>query len=135
MEQGATATVHHVVSDADTAAAVGSGSVEVLATPRLLALCEQASLAAVEPLLEEGLISVGVEVRLDHVAPSPIGREIRAEATLDKVKGRKLFFTVAAHDDCGLVGVGKVVRVVVNAESFRAKAGVIRSDNADLGSN
>lgn len=121
MNTGATASVSHQVTDSDTAEALGSGSVPVLATPRLLAWCEQATFQALEATLDEGITSVGVEVRLDHVAPSPIGRIVRAEATIEKVKGRRYYFTVAAHDDRGLIAVGKVVRVAVDEAAFLAK--------------
>lgn len=120
-ESGLVATRSLTVSDADTASAVGSGSVLVLATPRLLALCEEATVAAVADHLDPGMTSVGIQVRLDHVAASPVGRMVTAEATLEKVAGRKLFFTVSAHDDRGLVAAGKVTRVIVDEASFMAK--------------
>jgi predicted thioesterase len=118
---GLTATRSITVSNADTAAELGSGSVAVLGTPRLLALCEEATVGAVEGHLDPGATTVGVQVRLDHVGPSPIGSEVSAEATLEKVSGRKLFFTVSAHDDRGLVAAGKVTRVIVNEEEFMAR--------------
>lgn len=120
-ESGLAATRSLTVSDADTASALGSGSVSVLATPRLLALCEAATVAAVEGHLDPGATTVGIQVRLDHVAASPIGRLVTAEATLEKVAGRKLFFTVSAHDDRGLVAAGKVTRVIVDEASFMAR--------------
>ncbi|MDH4077009.1 MAG: thioesterase [Acidimicrobiia bacterium] len=120
-ESGLVATRSLTVSDADTASALGSGSVLVLATPRLLALCEEATVAAVADHLDPGMTTVGIQVRLDHVAASPVGREVTAEATLEKVAGRKLFFTVSAHDDRGLVAAGKVTRVIVDEASFMAK--------------
>ena len=120
-ESGLVATRSLTVSDADTASAVGSGSVLVLATPRLLALCEEATVAAVIDHLDPGMTTVGIQVRLDHVAASPVGRLVTAEATLEKVAGRKLFFTVSAHDDRGLVAAGKVTRVIVDEASFMAK--------------
>lgn len=120
-ESGLVATRSLTVSDADTASAVGSGSVLVLATPRLLALCEEATVAAVADHLDPGMTTVGIQVRLDHVAASPVGRLVTAEATLEKVAGRKLFFTVSAHDDRGLVAAGKVTRVIVDEASFMAK--------------
>lgn len=119
---GLTASVTHAVADADTARAVGSGTVDVLATPRLIAWCEQATQAAVVASLAPGETSVGLRVMLDHVAPCPIGRLVTAEATLDRVVGRKLFFTVAARDDRGLVGAGKVTRVIVDQEAFLARS-------------
>ena len=110
------------VSSADTALALGSGSVPVLGTPRLLALCEEAAVKAVEAGLDETSTTVGVQVMLDHVGPSPIGRQVTAEATLEKVAGRKLYFTVAARDDRGgLVAAGRVTRVVVNEAQFLEK--------------
>jgi predicted thioesterase len=118
---GLAASTLLTVESADTAVEIGSGSVPVLATPRLLALCEQATVEAVADHLELGMTTVGVQVRLDHVTPSPVGRVVSAEATLDKVTGRKLFFTVSAHDDKGLVAAGKVTRVLVNEASFLAK--------------
>lgn len=121
MQQGASASVVHTVTDDDTARAVGSGSVAVLATPRLLALCEQASVEAIAQGLDPHTTSVGVQVRLDHVAASPVGREVRAEATLERIKGRKLFFTVSAHDERGLIAAGKVVRVIVEEATFLAR--------------
>ena len=118
---GLAASMSLTVEPTDTAAEIGSGSVPVLATPRLLALCEQATVAAVADHIGPGMTTVGVQVRLDHVTPSPVGRTVSAEATLDKVTGRKLFFTVSAHDDRGLVAAGKVTRVVVDEASFLAK--------------
>lgn len=110
------------VSDADTALALRSGSVPVLATPRLLALCEEATVAAVAPALDPACTTVGVQVMLDHVTPSPVGRTVTAEATLERIAGRKLFFTVSAHDDRGLVAAGRVTRVVVDEAQFLAKS-------------
>ncbi|MDH3682702.1 MAG: thioesterase [Acidimicrobiia bacterium] len=120
-EAGLVATTSLTVGPPDTAIEVGSGSVAVLATPRLLALCEAATVAAVAGHLDEGMTTVGVQVRLDHVTPSPVGRRVSAEATLEKVAGRKLFFTVSAHDDRGLVAAAKVTRVIVDEAVFMAK--------------
>lgn len=106
------------VSSADTAIALRSGSVPVLATPRLLALCEEAAVKAVEEGLDAASTTVGVQVMLDHVSPSPVGRQVTAEATLEKVAGRKLHFTVSARDERGLVAAGRVTRVVVGEAQF-----------------
>ncbi|MFV0258568.1 MAG: thioesterase family protein [Acidimicrobiales bacterium] len=121
LEPGLTAKASLTVSDDDTAITLGSGDVPVLGTPRLLALCEAATVAALDGQLSSGLTTVGVQVRLDHVTPSPVGRSVSAEATLDKVSGRKLMFTVSAHDERGLVAAAKVTRVVVDREHFMAK--------------
>jgi predicted thioesterase len=118
LEPGLSATVHHVVTDADTAAAMGSGDVEVLATPRVLALCEQASVEAIATSLEATHTSVGMKVQLDHINPTAVGSEVWAEAHLEKSEGRRLTFTVSAHDDRGLVAVGRITRVVVERARF-----------------
>ncbi len=121
MQPGLSATVIVSVTDDDTAIAIGSGAVPVLATPRVLGLCEQAAADAVASEIPEGSTTVAVQVMLDHVAPSPIGETITAEATLEKVVGRKLFFTTSARDGRGLVAAGRVVRVVVDIERFMEK--------------
>jgi predicted thioesterase len=108
------------VVPSDTAREVGTGPA-VLATARLLALCERAAVAAVASHLDAGLTTVGVQVRLDHVTPSPVGCRVSAAATLERVAGRKLYFTVSAHDDRGLVAAGKVTRVIVNEHDFMTK--------------
>jgi len=107
----------------DTARALGSGTVEVLGTPRVVALCEEACCRAIAPALLDGSTTVGMKVRLDHLQPSPVGANVTAEAMLSKVEGRRLTFTVSASDDRGLVAVGKVVRVVVDVERFMGKCG------------
>jgi fluoroacetyl-CoA thioesterase len=122
LQAGLAAAVTMTVSGADTAIALRSGSVPVLATPRLLALCEEAAVQAVSGSLDDSSTTVGVQVMLDHVGPSPVGRQVTAEATLEKVAGRKLFFTVSARDERGgLVAAGKVIRVVVNEAQFLDK--------------
>ncbi len=120
-EAGSTGTITHVVSDDDTAVAVGSGEVDVLATPRLLAWCEAATCEAVAGSIPEDRTTVGIQVMVDHFSPSPVGAEVEAEAVLEKVHGKKLFFTVSAHDERGLVAAGRITRMVVDTEAFLAK--------------
>lgn len=119
---GSTGTATLQVSDADTAAAVGSGDVPVLATPRVVALCEQAAIAALGPSLSPERTSVGMRVQIDHLAPSEVGAEVVADATLEKIEGRRLTFTVSVNDQRGLVAAGRVTRVVVDRDQFLAKA-------------
>ena len=119
---GLTATVEMTVTDADTAISFRSGSVPVLATPRIIALCEEASVLALEGCLEAADTSVGMRVQIDHVQPTPVGAHVTAEATLEKVEGRRLTFTVHAHDKRGLVAAGRVTRVIVHVERFMEKA-------------
>jgi fluoroacetyl-CoA thioesterase len=112
-----------VVRESDTARAMRSGTVDVLGTPRLIALCEEASVAAIAPDLAPGTTTVLMKVRIDHLQPSPIGAEVVAEAMVEKVEGRRITFTVSASDARGLVAVGRVVRVLVDVNLFMAKCG------------
>ncbi|MCB1027044.1 MAG: hotdog domain-containing protein [Microthrixaceae bacterium] len=106
------------VTEQDTAKSLGSGEVAVLGTPRVLALCEAASLAALADAMDPGTTTVGMRVQLEHIAPSAIGAIVKAESNLEKVEGRRLTFTVSAHEDGRLVAAGKVTRVVVTTEDF-----------------
>jgi fluoroacetyl-CoA thioesterase len=110
-----------VVSENDTARALGSGDVNVLGTPKLVALFEEATVDALRGMLEPGQSSVGMRVQVDHLQPTPIGAEVVAEAQLDKVEGRRITFTVTATDSGGLVAAGKVTRVMVDVERFMTK--------------
>lgn len=123
LEVGARGVVELVVTEADTAVAMRSGSVDVLATPRVVALVEEASVIAVAEHLAEGETTVGTRVQLDHLAPSAVGSTVVAEAHLDKVEGRRLTFTVSVNDVRGLVAVGKVSRVIVDQQRFLERAG------------
>ncbi len=118
---GLTATREHLVGEADTAAAVGSGSLPVLGTPRLLAWCEAATCAAVEAGLDEGATSVGTRVSLEHLAPSAVGATVSVTATVAHVDGRLVRFTVEARQGGKLVGSGEVTRVVVDAGRFLSR--------------
>ena len=118
LEPGLAGRVSLEVGEADTAIALRSGEVPVLATPRLIALCEEAACRAVHPRLEAGQTTVGMRIQFDHLAPTAVGATVTAEATLEKVEGRRLIFTVSASDSGGLVGAGKITRVVVEEDRF-----------------
>ena len=118
---GLSAEVELVVTDDDTAIALKSGSVAVLATPRVVALCEEATMLALRNQLGPKETSVGMKVQLDHLAPTGIGHTVAAEATVEKVNGRRITFTVSVNDERGLVAVGRVTRVVVDVERFMDK--------------
>ena len=122
VEPGLSAEVELIVGDGDTAIAMHSGEVAVLATPRVVALCEEATMMAVSGHLATGETTVGHTVQLDHVAPTRVGSQVRAEATLKKVEGRRLTFAVAVSDTRGLVAAGKITRVVVVSDRFMEKA-------------
>jgi fluoroacetyl-CoA thioesterase len=114
------ATLTFTVTEEDTAAALGSGSLPVLATPRLLAWCEAATCAAVDPSLGEGQTSVGTRIELEHRSASAVGRTVEVTASASYVDGRLHRFSVSARhpDDGKVVASGEVTRVVVDAERF-----------------
>lgn len=121
MAVGLTGEARLVVGEADTARSLGSGDVDVLGTPRLVALFEQATCAALQGKLPAGQSTVGMRVQVDHLQPTPVGAEVVVEAYLDKIEGRRITFTATASDSGGLVAAGKVTRVVVEVERFMAK--------------
>ncbi|MGA8246643.1 MAG: thioesterase [Nocardioides sp.] len=114
------ATLTFTVGADDTAEALGSGSLPVLGTPRLLAWCEAATCAAIAPLLVEGETSVGTRVELEHSRGSVVGTRVEVTASSVLHDGRLHRFSVVARDADGgrVVGTGEVTRVVVDAERF-----------------
>lgn len=123
MGKGASATLNFTVGEGDTAAAVGSGDLAVLATPRLLAWSEAATCAAIEPSLAASQTSVGTRVSLEHLAASPVGERVSVTATVGYVDGRLVRFEVVASHvaDEKVIGHGEVTRVVVDRERFLAR--------------
>jgi predicted thioesterase len=119
---GLTASVTLVVAEGDTALALRSGDVPVLGTPRLIALAEQASVEAIESELPAGRTTVGYQVQLAHLTPTPVGGTVVAEATLEQVEGRRLTFRVSVSDARGLVAAGRITRVVVERARFLERA-------------
>ncbi|MFC0003076.1 thioesterase family protein [Micromonospora siamensis] len=122
-ETGLTGRVELTVTDADTARAVGSGDVPVLGTPRVLALAEAATVAATAARMPAGRTTVGTRVELEHLAATPVGRTVVAQARLSAVQGRRLAFEVAVTDGAETVARGRVERVLVDRERFVARAG------------
>lgn len=102
-----------VVTDADTAQALGSGDVQVLGTPRLLAWLERATCVAVQGYVDADWTTVGAHVELDHLAPSTVGESITCAAEITAVDGRRLTFTVTAHSQATLIARGTVHRVAI----------------------
>ena len=117
------ATLTFTVTETDTAIAVGSGSLPVLGTPRLLAWCEAATCAALEATLPAGGTSVGTRITLEHLAASPVGAVLEVTASTAYVDGRLHRFTVSARHahDGKVVAAGEVTRVVVDAERFMSR--------------
>jgi fluoroacetyl-CoA thioesterase len=120
---GLSATATMVVTDSDTATALGTGDVPVLATPRVVTLAEEATVQAVAHDLSPDTTTVGYRVQLDHLAPTAVGGEVSAEAILENVEGRRLTFRVSVSDGRGLVAAGRITRVVVERDRFLDKAG------------
>src|SRR5438105_12171919 len=110
-----------LVSEQHTAPRVGSGAIHVLATPVMINLFEAAALAAVEHLLPPGHQSLGTVLNVRHIAATPIGMRVDASATVQRIEGRTIFFTLEARDERDLIGDGTHERVVVNVEKFDAR--------------
>jgi predicted thioesterase len=117
------ATIERVVGDADTSAAAGTSDVAMLATPSIKLFAEQATWAAIEGRLDEGTSAVEHRVEISHLAPTPVGAKVRAEAVLEAVEGRRLVFRISVSDDRGLVAAGRFTRVLVSKEKFIERAG------------
>lgn len=113
-----------VVAVGNTAIEVGSGSVPVFATPMLVAIMENAAINALKGNLEEGSTTVGVEISLKHLAATPIGMTVRAEAELTEVEGRQLTFRLEAFDDVEKVGEGTHRRFILDQEKFIKKSNI-----------
>lgn len=119
LREGQAADRSHSVGATDTATALGSGDVAVLATPRLLAWMEAATVAVVDGRLDQGSTSVGTRVELQHLAASPVGEHVAVRAELAAVDGRRLEFDVEArHDDGAVVARGRVTRMIVDRLRF-----------------
>lgn len=115
---GITGTSTLLVGSEHTAAKVGSGVIPVLATPVMINVIEAAALACAEHLLPEGHQSLGIRLDVSHVAATPVGMTITAEAKVLKVEGRTIYFEVACRDEKELIGEGTHERVVVNVARF-----------------
>ena len=122
LDAGLAGSVTHVVTDADTALAQGTGSVPVLATPHVVLLAERAAVAAVEGHVPAGHTTVGYRIQLDHLAPVAVGESVTAEAVLETIEGRRLTFRVSVKYRSGLVAAGRITRVAVEQERFLQRA-------------
>ena len=111
-----------LVTNENTAKTMGSGTLDVFATPALVALAEKTCWMSVAGELDEGCGSVGTKLELEHTAPTPVGMTVTCESELTAVGGRKLVFKVSLHDEKGPVGGGVHERFIVNDAKFAAKA-------------
>ncbi|MEP6761701.1 MAG: hotdog domain-containing protein [Sporichthyaceae bacterium] len=121
IERGLEADLTRRVTPDDCADALGSGDLPVLATPRLLAWCEAATVAAVAARLDPGQTSVGTRIQLEHTRASAVGAQLSVRAHLVHVDGRLLRFEVVAEDGDAMVGHGEVTRVVVDRDRFLSR--------------
>lgn len=121
MEKGLKHISTTTVTAANTALTMGSGDMEVFATPAMVALMENAAMKAVAPHLPEGSTTVGAMMQTSHIKPSAPGEAVTAEAVLQEVDGRKLTFRVTAYDSDGAIGEGIHIRYIVDRERFLSR--------------
>lgn len=118
---GQTGTMQTTVTADQTARHLGSGGVDVFATPAMIALMEGAAVNAIDPLLPAGQQSVGIDVHVRHLAATPMGQPVRAEASVTAIDRRKVSFTVKAWDAHELIGEGTHTRFVIDLDRYRAR--------------
>lgn len=121
IEVGIKGRADTVVTEQNTASAVGSGLVPVFATPYMLALMENSAVNALAPYLAEGEGSVGTHLDVSHDSATPVGMKVWAECELTAVNGKELTFSVAAYDEAGPIGRGSHKRFIINVERFMEK--------------
>ena len=121
MEIGKIHEVNVVVDESMTAATMKSGSLDVLSTPYMIALMEQASAELCQQYLPEGISTVGTMINIQHLAATSLGAPVRAVATLTDFDGRKSSFEIVAYDNAGVIGKGTHERFTIKVESFLKK--------------
>ncbi len=119
------------VTPENTAQAVGSGTLAVFATPAMAALMERAAYTSIQPELEEGQGSVGIDLQVRHLAATPVGMRVRAESRVTEVKGRTVTFQVRAYDETGLIGEGIHKRSIISNDCFLEKCYAKRPEAAE----
>jgi fluoroacetyl-CoA thioesterase len=122
IEPGLVGEATLVVETTHTASHLGSGGVDVLATPSMIALMEGSARTMVDPKLDPGQMSVGVNLNVTHLAATPTGMRVTARAEFLAVDGRNLTFKVEAHDEREKIGEGTHTRAIINLERFMARA-------------
>jgi len=122
LKQGIKGRLEQVVTPEMSAARIGSGLVEVFATPMMVALVERTCNESVLPYLSKGQGTVGTLINVSHIAATPIGMRVWCESELMEVDRRRLVFNVKAYDECGLIGEGIHERFVIDTERFQQKA-------------
>ncbi len=122
LEKGIQAKQLFEVEEKNTAKVMGSGTLDVLATPVMIAWMEKTAWESVQPFLEEGQATVGICMDVHHDAPTPVGMSVTVESELIQVDGRRLIFEVRARDEKDEIGSGRHERFVIDSEKFQKKA-------------
>ena len=115
-----------IVSHSNSAAAMGSGTLEVFSTPSMCALMESAAANSVQKYLEPGCTTVGVSLNVKHTSPTALGMMASCESELTEVDGRRLVFKITAFDRAGIIGTATHERMIINAKTFMEKASAKR---------
>ncbi len=121
LQKGVSGESRTIVTEQNTALTMGSGDMEVFATPAMVALMESAAMRAIAPHLSEGETTVGTEINVTHIKPSKLGVECIATAVVTEVDARKITLNVGARDAEGMIGEGVHTRFIVDRERFMAK--------------
>ena len=121
IEKGIKGTAAVKADNSNTAKTMGSGSLDVFATPAMVALMEKSAVNAVADYLGEGETTVGTYLGIEHISATPVGMEITAVSEVTEVNGREIVFSVEASDNAGVIGKGTHKRFIVNSEKFMNK--------------
>lgn len=121
LKEGTSIIKESKVTENETAIKIGSGDLEVYATPAMIALMENVAKSLVIEEIPQDYTTVGIEMNVQHIKSSPVGANIKCKATLTKVDRKKLFFNVEASDDKGTIGKGTHIRYIVNSQDFMEK--------------
>ena len=111
-----------IVTNVNVATNIGSGKVQVFATPMMIALMEKAATLSIEPVLAQGQSSVGTHINVSHCSATPMGMKVWAETEVIAIDRRKITFSVKAYDERGLIGEGTHERFIIDVDKFIAKA-------------
>ncbi len=122
LKEGISGKCSVVVTENNSAKTIGSGTLDVFATPAMIALMEKTAWESVAPYLSEGEGTVGIHIDATHEAPTPLGMTVTCESSLVKINGRRLVFEVTASDETGLIGKGTHERFLIKENKFQKKA-------------
>ena len=110
-----------LVNETNTAKAYGSGLIDVFATPAMIALMENTAHSSIQEFLPQGMVTVGIEINAKHIKATPIGKTVKCNSYLEKVDGKRLYFTIEAFDQEGKIGEANHIRYIVDALKFVEK--------------